>query len=484
MNPGFASLGRALLPEATLLVAALVAFGIDLTALRRRPAAARLRTAALVAAAGVVVAGAFALLALPPSPVFGGVLVLDPLAVGARVGVLAFALIVLAAATAAPAPPAPAEYVALILFSAVGLLLLADARQLLLGFVALELASLPLYVLTGYDRSRAESAEAAIKYFLFGGAAAAFLLFGFSLIYGITGSLSLPLAAATLAHHGGSPMAAAALVMVLVAFGFKSAAAPFHFWAPDAYQGAPAASGALIASASKLAGWVFFARLLVPDLGDPAVGFASGLPAWAPAVAALAAASILIGNLAALAQGNVRRLLAYSAVSHAGALLLGVMAARVAGPGPLFYYALTYGLATAGAFGVIAVLESGGPCQRLEDLAGLWRRAPLLAACLFVFVLSLAGVPPLAGFFGKVFVFTAAFRAGGLPAWLAAAALAFSAVGFYYYLRILKQVLVAGPSQPAPPARPAGIAGWILAAAAALVLVLGLFPSLVLSAVP
>jgi NADH-quinone oxidoreductase subunit N len=270
--------------------------------------------------------------------------------------------------------------------------------------------------------------------------------------------------------------------MIPVAFGFQSEAAPFHFWAPDAYQGAPATSGALIASASKLAGWVFFARLLVPGLGG-VVGAGSAEPlAWLPAVAVLAAASVLVGNLAALAQTNVRRLLAYSAVSHAGALMLGVIAASRSGPAPVFFYAATYGLATVGAFGVVAVLDGAGGAQSIEDLAGLWRRSPGLALCLLVFVLSLAGVPPFAGFFGKVFVFTAAFHAGGITAWLAGGAILFSAVGFYYYLRILKPAFTA-PAKAGPISVPFP-AALALGLAALLLVIFGLFPDLLLGRFP
>ena len=191
-----------------------------------------------------------------------------------------------------------------------------------------------------------------------------------------------------------------------------------------------------------------------------------------------------IGNLAALAQSNVRRLLAYSAIAHAGVMLLGVIPAGFTGPGPLFYYAATYGIATAGAFGVIAVLENSGRVQTLSDLAGLHRRSPLLSLCLFFFVLSLAGVPPLAGFFGKFVVFAAALKLGGLytPAgWLALLAIAMGAVALYYYLLILKQALVAAPAKDAPAVKVPPVVALTLVAAAAALLMLGIWPSLLLA---
>ena len=200
-------------------------------------------------------------------------------------------------------------------------------------------------------------------------------------------------------------------------------------------------------------------------------------------VAGLAGLSLFLGNFVALAQSNVRRLLAYSAIAHAGALLLGVMAAGVAGPGPLFYYAATYGLATVGAFGVIAVVEQAGGCQSLSDLAGLHRRSPLLAACLLIFILSLAGIPPLAGFFGKFAVFAAALKVGGLGGplgWLTLAAIFLSAIGLYYYLLILKQALVLGPAADRGKISVPANAGLALILAAGLIVALGLFPSVVL----
>jgi NADH-quinone oxidoreductase subunit N len=274
--------------------------------------------------------------------------------------------------------------------------------------------------------------------------------------------------------------------MVLVAFGFKAAAAPFHLWAPDVYEGAPVVSSALIASASKLAGFTLFVRLLWPGFGPVAgsVATAAGSPGWLPLVACLSAASLLLGNFAALAQSNVRRLLAYSAIAHAGVMLLGVIVAGDAGLGPLFYYAFTYGLATVGAFAVIAVVERAGRCQKITDLAGLYRRSPLLAACFAVYLLSLAGIPPLAGWVGKFTVFAAALNLGGLagPAgWLALLAIALSAVALYYYLVMLKQALVVGPADPAaaPVPVPAD-AAIVLVFTALLLVLLGLFPSVVL----
>ena len=482
----YSELLHALLPETALVVGALLALAFDLVVGARQSRETRLQAAVIIGSLAVVAAmyGAFSV-DLADS-VFGGALVLDELTLASRLGVLMLAWLTLTLTGSTARLRHPAEFVAIVLFATAGFTLMAAAQQLLVAFLALELASLSLYILAGFDKSRPESAEAALKYFLFGGMSAAFLLFGFSLIYGLTGSIELPQIAHQLARQGQSPLLSLALVMVLVAFGFKAAAAPFHLWAPDVYEGAPVVSSALIASASKLAGFTLFVRLLWPGFGPVAgsIATAAGSPGWLPLVACLSAASLLLGNFAALAQSNVRRLLAYSAIAHAGVMLLGVIVAGDAGLGPLFYYAFTYGLATVGAFAVIAVVERAGRCQKITDLAGLYRRSPLLAACFAVYLLSLAGIPPLAGWVGKFAVFAAALNLGGLagPAgWLALLAIALSAVALYSYLVMLKQALVVGPADPAaaPVPVPAD-AAIVLVFTALLLVLLGLFPSVVL----
>jgi NADH-quinone oxidoreductase subunit N len=489
INPSYVELAHAFQPEIILADGAVLVLAYDLIFGRRRAPGARL-TASLVLGALTLMGALLASVTVGAvGGVYGNQFVLDDLALGARCGVLVLALLTLGVTAGAKPPRHPAEYVAIILFATTGFTLMAAANHLLVAFAALELASLSLYVLVGFDKVRRESAEAALKYFLFGGMATAFLLFGFSLIFGLTGELELARIAGALAHTELSPLLMIALVMVLVAFGFKAAAAPFHLWAPDAYEGAPTPSAALIASASKLAGFTLFLRLLWPGLGglagDPAHGFGEA-GGWVTIVALLSGASLLLGNLAALAQTNLRRLLAYSAIAHTGVMLLGVAVADVVGFGGLYYYLLTYGVATAGAFGVIAVLEGQGGCQNITDLAGLYRRSPLLAGCLTVFVLSLAGIPPLAGFFGKFSVFVAALQAGGLASPLGVLtllAIALSAVALYYYLAVLKQALVVAPSEnaPATPLRVPLVSAITLLAAAGLIVVLGLLPSLVLN---
>jgi NADH-quinone oxidoreductase subunit N len=482
----YAELLRALLPEACLVVGALLVLTIDLLFGRKRSGEDRLYTSVVTGSIAIIAAMYAVFSTGVLNSVFGGVLMLDELSSATRLGVLMLTWLTLTLTGSTARLRHPAEFVAIVLFAAAGFTLMAAAQQLLVAFVALELASLSLYILAGFDKTKPEAAEAALKYYLFGGMSAAFLLFGFSLIYGLTGSIDLSQISTQLARQEMSPLLSIALVMVLVAFGFKAAAAPFHLWAPDVYEGAPVSSSALIASASKLAGFTLFVRLLWPGLGSASgsVSSAVGAPGWLPVVACIAGASLLLGNLAALAQSNVRRLLAYSAIAHAGAMLLGVIAAGDAGFGPLFYYAFTYGIATVGAFGVIAVVERAGRCQKITDLAGLYRRSPLLTGCLAIFILSLAGIPPLAGFFGKFAVFAAVLKLGGLagPAgWLALLAIFMSAVGLYYYLVILKQALVAPPAPAAAGRIEVPVdAAIVLAFAAVLLVLLGVFPSVIL----
>jgi NADH-quinone oxidoreductase subunit N len=375
-----------------------------------------------------------------------------------------------------------AEYVALVLSASAGFTLMTAANHLLAIFLSIELASLSLYILTAFNKRNPDSAEAGLKYFFYGSVAAAFLLFGFSLLHGSTGAMTLPAIADALAKGAFSHaflLLPIALVMIFTGFAYKTAAAPFHLWAPDVYQGAPPACAALVASASKVAGFVLVARFLAwmpnwfPDSGKLSNHPHSELFfCWFWVMVVFIAASLLLGNLVALVQKNLRRLLAYSAIAHAGVLLLAVVSSGAADAGNdpvyvasavgilrggdvLLFYLIGYGLATAGAFGVVAVLDNNGGCREITDLAGLRQRSPLLAACLGVFVLSLAGIPPLAGFLSKFVVFLQAAKAALQNPefrpllWLVILAVVISAVALYYYLQILKAAFVT----PAPTER-------------------------------
>jgi NADH-quinone oxidoreductase subunit N len=277
-----------------------------------------------------------------------------------------------------------------------------------------------------------------------------------------------------------SPLLAAGIVMTLIGFAFKIAAAPFHLWAPDTYQGAPATSVAFIASASKVASFFVLGKILLVGFGPTqgAAGWHAMVAGWSPLVAVLAALSILIGNLVALAQTNVRRLLAYSAVAHAGYTLLGLVAGGREGFSATLFYTTIYAFTLVGAFGVVALVrrETGG--DDFAHFAGLRQRSPWLAGCMAVFMLSLAGIPPLAGFFGKFYLFSAALHSAahyGLL-WLVALALLGSLISFYYYLVVLKVIFVDKTATNVPAARIEFLQQASIAVLALIVLFLGLFP--------
>ncbi len=280
------------------------------------------------------------------------------------------------------------------------------------------------------------------------------------------------------------PLLLVAIVMVTIGFGFKVAAAPFHLWAPDAYQGAPTVSAGFIASSSKVASFFIFGQVVTLGLASAMGrgGFRGYQPGWVPVLCVIAALSMVFGNLAAIAQTSVRRLLAYSAIGHAGYMLLGLIAHSPRGTSALLYYVITYALAALGAFGVLGALESAG-IDKIADLAGLYRRAPGLSFCMLVFLLSLAGIPPLAGFFAKFYIFAAALEAEphlGLL-WLVLLAVAMSAVSLYYYLRVLKQVYVADGATDAPAIDTSRVTRLVIWVLAALVVLLGCAPGLLLN---
>jgi NADH-quinone oxidoreductase subunit N len=348
------------------------------------------------------------------------------------------------------------------------------SRNLLGAFVALELVSLSLYALTALNPARKESAEAALKYFTYGGIASAFLLFGISYLFGTLGRLDIT--QATLAE--APRLVVVAYLFIFVGLGFKLALAPFHLWAPDVYQAAPTPAAAWIASGSKIAGVALLLALLGP------VSLASAHSSIVPLLLLMAVASMAVGNLGALRQANVKRLLAYSAIANAGYILVAVVAFTDAGRAAALFYAIVYAIATLGAFAVVSVWNDRlGREALIEDFRGAWKTSPGLSLALLVFVLSLAGIPPLAGFVGKFYLFFAAIHAApqmeywsdGLY-WLVAVALAFSVVALYYYLKILKAVFVreeTGEHDSSPVGLSASVAILVLAL---LTVALGVWP--------
>ncbi len=474
-------------PEAIVVVTALLVLTVGLLSGRRpigAPGAAPASLAHLLAALGLA-AAAGAVWWLPRNAVlFHGMLVVSPLNSLFQIICLVLAFFTLLLTRVERSLPNESEYLALILLATVGLLLLVGSEELLMIFIGLELTGLSLYILTAFDSRERFSAEAGLKYFLFGSVASAFTLFGLSLVYGLTGTTALAALGQRLAVAPIPPLLAVGIVMTLIGFAFKIAAAPFHLWAPDAYQGAPISTAAFIASGSKVASFVVLGKIVLVGFGPlhGSAGWHALASGWTPLLALLAALSILVGNLVALAQKNVRRLLAYSAVAHAGYTLLGLIAGGPAGFSATLFYTTVYAFTLLGAFGVVGFVrrENGG--DDLADFAGLRERAPLLAGCMAVFVLSLAGLPPLAGFFGKFYLFSAAFRsapAHGLL-WLVALALFGSLISLYYYLLILKAIFLDRANTSGTAFSPAFLPRLVVTMLAGAVLLLGVLPGLLL----
>jgi NADH-quinone oxidoreductase subunit N len=481
MNIDF-SWASALLPEGIVVATAFAVLGIDLILAKKSAQLTRGRVAGLVANLGCM--AAVICLSMAPDRASGPMLALTPLTQIVKMLLLALAFFTIVVSSRAKFTRHTGEYFALLLLATVGLMLLVSSNNFLMIFVALELLSISLYVMAAFNKDSLASAEAGLKYFLFGGMAAAFMLFGISLVYGITGEIQLDAIAAKLAGEGQQPIFYLALVMILAGLAFKVAMAPFHFWAPDVYEGAPAPVVSFIASGSKVASFFVLARILLTGFGATHGNAAWGqyVQGWMPLLAVLAIVSMVVGTFAALVQTSVKRLLAYSAIAHAGYAILSLLAEPSRGLSALVFYAVTYAVAVLGAFAVVSVLEESGSRDRLVDFAGLSRRAPLLSLCMLIFILSLAGIPPLSGFFGKFYVFAAA--AGGAPKlgllWLVAGAIGASAVSFYYYLQVLKQIYAAAPSSGAISLRPALSIQLAVVLLAVIVVALGCAPDLLL----
>ena len=419
--------------------------------------------------------------------VCNGMAVLDPLTRLIKIAVLGLSLATAVYAAHSNIREHFAEYLALILFTAIGMMLLAGTENLLMIFIALEMISIPLYLLSGYLKQSSTSAEAALKYFLVGGVSAAFLLFGLSLIYGTTGATSLRDLAQSAPAATHDPLFLAGLVMALVGFGFKVAAVPFHLWAPDVYEGAPTSSAALIASGSKVAGFLILAKFLTFGLAGAAGSAAwSGLqPGWLPLLTVIAAISIVVGNLAALSQSNVKRILAYSAIAQSGYMLLGLTATGGTGLISVLFYVIVYALTALGAFGVVLHVEQRRGGSQLHHFEGLHQSAPGLALCMGVFMISLAGIPPLAGFFGKFYLFAGALgsvsKGGNLGLlWVIVIAIAFNAVSLYYYLIVLKHVFVIPATRQPESPSPRNAATLLTGLLAASIFIIGLYPGVLL----
>ena len=327
------------------------------------------------------------------------------------------------------------EFYVLGMFSIVGMMLMVSANNLLMLYLGLELLSLCLYALVAFNVKNGNASEAAMKYFVLGALASGMLLYGMSILYGLSGSLQLSDIAQAIAGMSGDDNAQKlgmtfALVFIVVALAFKLGAVPFHMWMPDVYHGSPTAVTAFIATAPKLAGFAMIMRLMVEALG--------GLQTdWQQMLIVLAVLSMAVGNIIAIAQSNIKRMLAYSTISHVGFILLGILAGTADGYSSAMFYTISYALMSLGGFGIIMLLSRQGfEADKISDLAGLNQRSPWFAFIMMVLMLSMAGVPPTVGFWAKLAVLTAVVEVNMI--WLAVLAVIFSIVGIFYYLRVIK----------------------------------------------
>jgi NADH-quinone oxidoreductase subunit N len=441
------------------------------------------RPLALLALAGLAGAAAYSVylwswVARPDAPtdVLGGMVAADRFAVFFRLVLLAVAAlaVLLSAHYLDRADEFRGEYYPLLLFATAGMTLISASADLIMVFLALEILSLSLYLLTGFSFRRLTSAEASMKYFLLGAFSSAFFLYGIALAYGATGTTNLVAIAGELGAEISVALALGAAGLLAVGFGFKVAAVPFHMWTPDAYQGAPTCVTAFMSAGTKVAAFAAFLRVFD-------VAFNPLIWDWRPFVWVLAAVTMVVGSVLAIAQTDVKRMLAYSSIAHAGFILVGVAAGSPQGTQGAMFYLVAYAAMILGAFGVVMLVSVRGEGHlSLGSYAGLARRAPLLAAALALFLLSLAGIPPTAGFIAKVAVFGAAVQSGYWP--LVLIAVISSVIAAFFYIRVIVLMYMQEPAE-APELERAPLAGVAVAVPALLTVLFGVLPGLLFNVV-
>ncbi|MCP5437193.1 MAG: NADH-quinone oxidoreductase subunit NuoN [Chromatiaceae bacterium] len=441
MQYNLASLQPAL-PEIFLLTAACLILVIDLFLTERtRLLTYGLALATLIGAIGLTMVGAG-----PERQIlFDGSFVRDPMADALKTGLLSIALFafVYAKDYLRGQGILRGEYYALGLFAVLGMMVMISANSFLTVYLGLELLALCLYALVAFNRDSDNGAEAAMKYFVLGALASGMLLYGISMVYGATGQLVLPEVAAVIASgKADQTVLVFGLVFIVIGVSFKFGAVPFHMWVPDVYHGAPTAVTLFLGSAPKIAAFALAMRLLVDGMGGL-------LAQWQDMLVILAVLSMALGNLVAIAQTNIKRMLAYSTISHVGFIFLGLLAGSDKGYAAAMFYAIVYALTAAGGFGVIAMLSRKGfDAENIHDLKGLNDRSPWLAFMMLLILFSMAGVPPTVGFFAKLFVLDAVISIDMV--WLAGIAVFFSIIGAFYYIRVVKVMYFDKPIDSSP----------------------------------
>jgi NADH-quinone oxidoreductase subunit N len=406
---------------------------------------------------------------------FGKMYALDPLALFFKRFFLLAGIIVLLMSVefAEGGVSGIAEFYSLILFALTGMLFAASANDFALLFVSLELITVTFYVLTSFQRVRVTSLEAGVKYLIIGALSTAFTVFGIALVYGISGKMNFGELSQVAANWSTDKLFLLGLLLIMVGLGFKIAAFPFQIWAPDVYQGAPSPTTAFLAVGSKAAGFVLLLRVLflaVPDITAQ----------WSKPLIVISGITILYGNLCAIPQRNLKRLLAYSSIAHAGYLLLGIAALNAAGQSAVLYYLSGYLFTVLGAFTVICLVMRQIEAEDISSLSGLSRRAPLLAFTMSLAMVSLAGIPPLAGFFGKFLLFKAAIAQGSMePAyyWLVGIAIIGVVISLYYYFGVIRAIYWSEQADDLRPIRLSRPTQAMLYACVAGMLLLGIYPN-------
>lgn len=362
------------------------------------------------------------------------------------------------------------EYYSLILFSTLGMMIMASAGDLIVLYLGLELMALSTYILAGFIRYDIRSNEAAMKYFLLGAFASAFLLYGTAMIYGLTGTTDIKAISTYIVQNGlsNNPVLTLSMILFAVAFSFKIAAVPFHMWAPDAYEGAPTSITAFMSVGPKAAGFAVLGRVFM-------IGFGSIRVEWAAVLIPIAILTMGVGNIVALSQTNIKRMLAYSSIAHAGYMLLGIISGTGDGMASVLNYMLIYAFMNMGAFAVIIMLRSEGfKGDNISDFEGLSKTHPLASALMLVFMFSLTGIPPTAGFMAKFYLFMSAINAG--YTWLVIIAVIFSAISAYFYLRVVMYMYMKEPKETVQLTTSPGL-GLALAITVIAVIFIGILPS-------
>jgi NADH-quinone oxidoreductase subunit N len=422
---------QAILPEILLLVLAGFILTLDLFSRSRKGF-----TLGWITAGGLIAILVVSLLFSRPETsgrlIFGGMLRHDWPAFSFRLIFLFAAAVTSLLSTDLRGVVGRGEYYALLVVTTLGMSLMASAADLIMLYLAIETTSIPLYILAGFMKRDDKSTESGIKYFLFGAVTSSVMLYGFSLLYGFSGETNIYQLADMFNSGGLSPwVLGGAALLVLVGFGFKVSAVPFHFWSPDVYEGAPTPITGYISTASKVAGFAILVRVMLAVFPEISLY-------WTSVLAAMATATMTVGNLLAIAQKNIKRLLAYSSIAHAGYALIGLVALSSFGTASVVFYLAAYVVTNLAAFAVIILFAQAAGSDEIADYAGLSRRSPVLAFAMLVAFLSLAGMPPLAGFVAKFYVFAAAVESNYV--WLAFVGVLNAIIGLYYYMTVLKVV--------------------------------------------